>query len=65
MDKFRNYNGLVIFGFKHRRIDPGKKFANGYVYIDGTEGFWSFDKERVLKYHGVDAHTFSLSFKES
>ena len=28
-DRFRSYNGLVSYGFKHRRIDHGKKFANG------------------------------------
>jgi len=28
-DRFRSYNGLFSYGFKHRRIDHGKKFANG------------------------------------
>jgi len=41
-DKFRSYNGLVSYGFKHRRIDHGKRFANGKVYINGIEGFWAF-----------------------
>ena len=63
-DKFRSYNGLVSYGFKHRRIDHGKKFANGKVYINGIEGFWSFAKERLLKYHGVDAQKFPLYLKE-
>lgn len=63
-DKFRSYNGLVSYGFKHRRIDHGKKFANGKVYINGIEGFWSFAKERLLKYHGVDAGKFPLYLKE-
>ena len=63
-DKFRSYNGLVSYGFKHRRIDHGKKFANGKVYINGIEGFWSFAKERLLKYHGVDADKFPLYLKE-
>ncbi|MGF3497942.1 MAG: IS1595 family transposase, partial [Methanolinea tarda] len=63
-DKFRSYNGLVSYGFKHRRIDNGKRFANGKVYINGIEGFWSFAKERLLKYHGVDAEKFPLYLKE-
>ena len=63
-DKFRSYKGLVSYGFKHRRIDHGKKFANGKVYINGIEGFWSFAKERLLKYHGVDAQKFPLYLKE-
>ena len=63
-DRFRSYNGLVSYGFKHRRIDHGKRFANGKVYINGIEGFWSFAKERLLKYHGGDAEKFPLYLKE-
>jgi len=63
-DKFRSYNGLVTYGFRHRRIDHGKQFANGKVYINGIEGFWSFAKERLTKYHGVDPQKFPLYLKE-
>ena len=34
-DKFRSYDGLVSYGFKHERIDHGLKFANGKVFING------------------------------
>lgn len=63
-DKFRGYIGLVSCGFKHRRIDHGKRFANGKVYINGIEGFWSFAKERLMKYHGVNPQKFPLYLKE-
>jgi transposase len=63
-DRFRSYNGLVSYGFKHRRIDHGKRFANGKVYINGIEGFWSFAKERLMKYHGVVPRKFPLYLKE-
>jgi transposase len=63
-DRFRSYNGLVSYGFKHRRIDHGKRFANGKVYINGIEGFWSFAKERLMKYHGVKPRKFPLYLKE-
>jgi transposase len=63
-DRFRSYNGLVSYGFKHRRIDHGKRFANGKVYINGIEGFWSFAKERLMKYHGVNPMKFPLYLKE-
>jgi len=56
--------GLVSYGFKHRRIDHGKKFAKGKVYINEIEGFWSFAKERLMKYHGVDPMKFPLYLKE-
>ena len=63
-DRFRSYNGFVSYGFKHRRIDHGKRFANGRVYINGIEGFWSFAKERLMKYHRVNPARFPLSLKE-
>ncbi|HDM69924.1 MAG TPA: DDE transposase, partial [Thermotogales bacterium] len=46
------------------RIDHGKRFANGKVYINGIEGFWSYAKERLMKYHGVSVRTFPLYLKE-
>jgi len=46
------------------RIDHGKRFVNGKVYINGIEGFWSFAKERLMKYHGVNPKKFPLYLKE-
>jgi len=46
-DKFKSYDGLVIYGFKHERIDKGIKFLNGKVYINGIEGLWSYAKEEA------------------
>jgi len=63
-NRFRSYNGLVSYGFKHKRIDQGKRFAYGKVYINGIEGFWSFAKERLMKYYGVKPTKFSLCPKE-
>ena len=34
------------------------------VYINGIEGFWSFAKERLMKYHGVNPAKFPLYLKE-
>jgi transposase len=59
-DKFRSYNGLISYGFRHMRIDHSKKFVNGKVYINGIEEFWSFPKERLMKYHGVNPKKFPL-----
>jgi len=28
-DKFKSYNSLVMYGFKHERIDKSVKFSNG------------------------------------
>ena len=52
-DKFRSYDALMFCGYRHLRIDHGKRFARGKVYINGLEGFWSYAKERLIKFHGV------------
>lgn len=33
-------------------------------HINGIEGFWSYAKERLRKYHGVSRRHFPLSLKE-
>lgn len=63
-DRFRSYNGLVSYGFKHKRINHAKRFANGKVYINGIEGFWSYAKERLIKFHGVGKENFIYYIKE-
>ena len=40
-DKFKAYDGLVMYGSKHERIDKSINFSNWKVYINGIEGFWS------------------------
>ena len=61
---FKSYDGLVSYGFKHRRINHEKHFGNGKVYINGIEGFWSFAKQRLMKYHGISKERFNLYLKE-
>lgn len=63
-DRFRSYDGLVMYGFKHERVDHSQRFSNGRVYINGIEGFWSYAKERLLKYHGVGKDNFGYYLKE-
>jgi len=35
----------------------------GKVYINGIEGFWSYAKERLLKFHGVSRKYFVYYLK--
>jgi len=63
-DKFKSYDSIVLYGFKHERIDKSMKFSNGRVYINGIEGFWSYAKERLLKFHGVSKENFVYYLKE-
>jgi transposase len=63
-DKFRSYDALMCCGYKHLKLDHKKRFASGKVYINGLEGFWSFAKERIIKFHGVSKEKFPLYLKE-
>lgn len=63
-DRYKSYDALMTFGYKHRRIDHSKRFAKGPVYINGLEGFWSFAKTRLIKFHGVGLENFPLYLKE-
>ncbi|MBI3379912.1 IS1595 family transposase [Candidatus Gottesmanbacteria bacterium] len=62
-DQFRSYKSLFIYG-RHLSLNHAEKFANGRVHINGLEGFWSFAKERMLKYHGISKKHFALYLKE-
>ncbi len=46
------------------RIDHGKLFVKGNVCINGIEGFWSFAKEQLMKFHVVNPKKFMLYFNE-
>ena len=63
-DKFRSYDSLMFCGYRHLRVDHGKRFATGKVYINGLEGFWSYAKQRLAKFHGVSKQKFPLYLKE-
>lgn len=63
-DKFRSYDARMCCGYKHLKVDHGKRFASGKVYINGLEGFWSFAKERIIKFHDVSKEKFPFYLKE-
>jgi len=63
-DKFKSYDSLMFCGYRHIKIDHKHYFATGKVYINGVEGFWSFAKERLIKFHGMSREKFPLYLKE-
>lgn len=64
-DSFRSYNGLVLDGFKHYRIDHSNSFARGKRnHINGIENFWGYAKTKLKKYYGIDRKYFYLYLKE-
>jgi transposase len=54
----------MFCGYRHLRVDHGKKFVTGKVYINGLEGFWSYAKQRLIKFHGVSKEKFPWYLKE-
>ena len=62
-DTFKSYKSLSQVG-KHLEINHKKEFAKGINHINGIEGFWSYAKERLYKYHGVDPEHFPWYLKE-
>ncbi len=63
-DKFKSYDSLMFCGYRHLNLDHKKFFASGKVYINGVEGFWSYAKERLIKFHGISKKNFPLYLKE-
>lgn len=64
-DKWRSYDGLVLDGYKHKRINHSKTYSNRKgTHVNGIENFWSFSKRRLAKFNGVSRKTFYLHLKE-
>ena len=64
-DKWKSYDGLVLDGYKHKRINHSKTYSNRRgTHVNGIENFWSFSKRRLAKFNGVSRKTFLLHLKE-
>jgi transposase len=57
-------DALMCCGYRHLKVDHGKRLSSGKVYINGLEGFWGYAKERLIKHHGVSKQKFPLYLKE-
>ena len=64
-DSFRSYDGLVLDGFKHYRINHQKCFAmSKRQHINGIENFWGYAKTKLKSYYGVSREHFYFYLKE-
>jgi transposase len=64
-DSFKSYDGLVLDGFRHYRINHQKCFAMGKrQHINGIENFWGYAKTKLKSYYGVGRGHFYLYLKE-
>lgn len=64
-DKWKSYDGLVLSGYKHYRINHSKEFARNHNHINGIESFWSYVKRNMRKHNGIPRNKFYLYLKES
>jgi transposase len=64
-DSFRSYDGLVLDGFKHYRINHQETFAiSKRHHINGIENFWGYAKIKLKSYYGVSRNQFYFYLKE-
>jgi transposase len=45
-------------------VDRGERFPRCRVYLSGMEGFWTYARERLLKYHGITDEKMPLYIRE-
>ena len=63
-DKWEAYDGLVLNGHKHYRINHSKIMGSGTRHINGIENFWGWAKRRLTKFCGMSKKHFPLHLKE-
>lgn len=64
-DGFRSYDGLVLDGFKHYRVNHEATFAaTKRNHINGIENFWGYAKTKLRRYYGIPRSRFYLYLKE-
>src|SRR3990167_10888787 len=64
-DQWHSYDGLVLAGYKHHRINHSKEFVASHHHINGIESFWSYVKRKMRKHNGIRKDKFYLYLKEA
>jgi transposase-like protein len=63
-DSFRSYDGLVLDGFRHCRINHQECFATSKrQHINGIENFRGYAKTKLKSYYGVSREHFYFYLK--
>ena len=64
-DSWRSYDGLILDGYKHFRINHSKQFAaTKKNHINGIESFWSYAKNKLNRHYGIPPERFYFYLKE-
>jgi transposase len=64
-DQWRSYDGLVLSGYKHHRINHSLEFVQNHHHINGIESFWPYVKRKMRMHNGIARHKYYLYLKES
>ncbi len=63
-DTFKAYNALDVSGFRHRRINHSRLFADHQNHINGIENFWNQAKRHLRRFNGIRKENFYWFLKE-
>jgi len=64
-DRWGSYDALIFCGSKRFTVDSGRRLSQSDIpRNNGMEGFWSYTKERMNKFHGVSGEKFPFYLKE-
>lgn len=65
-DSWRSYDGFILDGYKHYRINHHKHFVKNDKrnHINGIESFWSYAKNKLNRHYGIPAERFYYYLKE-
>jgi len=64
-DSWRSYDGLIVDGYRHYRINHQQEFKRGkHNHINGIESFWSYTKRKLIKHYGIPPKRFYFYLKE-
>ncbi|MEA3421080.1 MAG: IS1595 family transposase [Acidobacteriota bacterium] len=68
-DRWKAYDGLMIKGYIHKRVDHGKDEYVTYekkeaIHVNGIEGFWGLSKSGMHRYKGIKKKNWKYYLKE-
>ncbi len=63
-DRFLDYDSLQYYGQHHARVRSEEHCPPDYVYMNRVDGFWTWARDRFIKYFGVSSINFPLYIKE-
>ncbi|MFO7963283.1 MAG: transposase [Desulfobacterales bacterium] len=63
-DRYKAYDGMLYYGYHHARVMSDDCFPEDYVFMNRINGFWTWSRDRFVKYYGVSSINFPLYLKE-